>query len=117
MLEKERIASWYRHLLAAGRPGCAGFFQFTPEVMLAWLRDPLVAALVEDRLGDEEDSTAVKPVVHRGHFLLEPRPKYHGFEHVLHLDDALRPELERRFGAWNAIAMTRYADVVAELAP
>ena len=117
MREKERIASWYRHLLAVARPGCAGFFQFTPEVMLAWLRDPLVVALVGDRLGDEEDSTAVKPVVYRGHFLLEPRPKYHGFEHVLHLDDALRPELQRRFRAWNEVAATGYAELVKELAP
>ena len=117
MHEKERIAAWFRHLLATGRAGCAGFFQYTPEVMLAYLRDPLVAALAEDRLGDEEDSSAVKPVAYRGHFLLEPRPKYHGFEHVLHLDDALRPELERRFGAWNAIAATPYASLAAELSP
>ena len=117
MHEKERIAAWYRHLLAKSRAGCAGFFQWNPENMLAFLRDPLVAALCDDRLADEEDSSAVKPVVYRGHFLFEPRPKYHGFEHVMHLDDALRPELERRLGAWNRIAATPYRELLAELSP
>ncbi len=117
MLEKERIAGWYRHLLAAGRAGCAGFFQYDPSNMLAFLRDPVVAALCEDRLPGVGDTAAVKGVVYRRHFLLEPRPKFHGFENVLHLDDTLRPELMRRMGAHDAIARTAYGDLLARLSP
>jgi hypothetical protein len=117
MLEKERIAGWYRHLIAAGRPGCAGFFQYDPSNMLAFLRDPLVAALCEDRLPGIADTAAVKGVVYRRHFMLEPRPKFHGFENVMHLDDALRPELVRRMGAHDAVARTAYRDLLAGLAP
>jgi hypothetical protein len=117
MLEKERIAGWYRHLLAAGRAGCAGVFQYDPSNMLAFLRDPVVAALCEDRLPGVGDTAAVKGVVYRRHFLLEPRPKFHGFENVLHLDDALRPELMRRMGAHDAIARTAYGDLLAGLSP
>ena len=117
MLEKERIAGWYRHLIAAGRPGCAGFFQYDPANMLAFLRDPVIAALCDDRLPGLTDTTQVKGIVYRRHFLLEQRPKFHGFENVLHLDDALRPELMRRLGAHDAIARTAYRDLLAGLAP
>ena len=117
MLEKERIAAWYRHLLSRSRPGCAGFFQYDPENMLAFLRDPVVVSLCADRLAGLTDTRAIKASVYRRHFLLEPRPKYHGFENVLGLDEALRPELERRFGAHNAIARTTYAALLRELAP
>ncbi|MBL8700029.1 MAG: hypothetical protein JNK67_16745 [Alphaproteobacteria bacterium] len=117
LLEKERIAAWYRHLLSRGRPGCAGFFQFDPQNMLAFLRDPAVVAMCADRLAGLADSRAIKGAVYRRHFLLEPRPKYHGFENVLALDDALRPELERRFGASDAVARTAYGALMRELVP
>ena len=57
----------------------------------------------------------IKPAVYRKYFLLEPRKKYHGFENVLHLDDELRPELERRYGAYNGIVKTPYEELVASL--
>jgi hypothetical protein len=112
MFEKERIAAWYRHLIARGREGCAGFFQYTPEIMLAFLLDPTISDLCRNRLGGETDTMGVKPTVYRKYFLLEPRKKYHGFENVLHLDEELRPELERRFGAHNGIVKTPYLDLV-----
>ncbi len=115
MLEKERIASWYRHLIVRNRPGCAGFFQYTPEVMLAFLLDPTIVKLCTNSVPGETDTMNLKPVIYRRYFLLEPRPKYHGFENVMHLDDALRPELERRYGAYNGIVRTPYQDLVASL--
>jgi hypothetical protein len=117
MLEKERIAGWYRHLMAAGRAGCAGFFQYDPANMLAFLRDPVVAALCEDRMPGIADTGKVKGIVYRRHFLLEPRPKFHGFENVMHLDDALRPELARRLPGHDAIARISYRDLLAVLSP
>ncbi len=117
MLEKERIASWYRHLLARERPGCAGFFQYDPGNMLAFLRDRLVIALCHDRIAGAKDSSAIKPVIYRQHFLLEPRPKFHGFENVMWLDDELRPALQRAFGAHDAIMRTRHTQLLQDLAP
>jgi hypothetical protein len=117
MLEKERIAGWYRHLLATGRAGCAGFFQWDPGNMLAFLRDPMVVALCGGRITGAQDSTVVKAPAYRRHFLLEPRPKFHGFESVMHLDDALRPVLRSRLAGHDAIARTPYVTLVAGLAP
>jgi hypothetical protein len=115
MFEKERIASWYRHLMVQGKPGCAGFFQYTPEVMLAFLRDPTMVDLCNNRIPEELDTMRLKSVIYRKYFLLEPRKKYTGFEHIQHLDDRLRPELERRWGAYDGIVKTPYADLVANL--
>jgi hypothetical protein len=117
MHEKERIAAWYRHLIARGCAGCAGFFQFNPENMLAFLRDGAVAALCDDRFPGLDATTRIKAAIYRRHFLLAPRPKYSGFENVMHLDDALRPELERDFGDHDAIARRSYAALLRELAP
>jgi hypothetical protein len=115
MFEKERIASWYRHLVAQRRPGCAGFFQYTPEVMLAFLRDPTMIELCTGKIPGEVDTMKRKPSIYRKYFLLEPRTKYTGFENVLHLDDSLRPELERRWGAYDGIVKTSYTDLVEGL--
>ncbi len=117
MLEKERIAGWYRHLMRSGREGCAGFFQFDPGNMLAFLRDPMIVALCDDRIAHARDSTVVKAPMYRRHFLLERRPKFHGFENVMHLDDALRPILRARLPGHDAIARTTYGALVGSLAP
>lgn len=115
MFEKERIASWYRYLVFRRREGCAGFFQYNPENMLAFLLDPTVAALCNNMFPAETDTMNFKPVIYRKYFLLEPRNKYHGCENVLHLDEYLRPELERLFGEYNGVAKTSYTDLIALL--
>jgi len=115
MFEKERIASWYRFLQFRGREGCAGFFQYTPEVMLAFLLDQGIRDLCANRLKGVSDSMPIKASIYRRYFLLEQRNKYHGFENVLYLDDALRPELERRFGEYNAVFRTEYSQLVSDL--
>jgi hypothetical protein len=117
MYEKERIASWYRHLMAQNRPGCAGFFQYTPEIMLAYLRDPTMVELCNDRIAGQTDTMKLKAQIYRKHFLLEPRKKYTGFENVDHLDVQLRPELERRWKMYDGIIKTPYAELCAALAP
>lgn len=117
MYEKERIASWYRHLMITERGGCAGFFQYNPENMLAFLRDPLVVDLCANRLPQHSSTMQLKEVVYRKYFLLERRKKYHGFENVMHLDDRLRPQLEEAFGAHNGVVRTAYPDLMEMLSP
>jgi hypothetical protein len=117
MFEKERIASWYRHLMVRGREGCAGFFQYNPENMLAFLRDPMMVDLCDNKYPDETDTMRFKPLIYRKYFLLEPRKKYHGFENVLHLGELLRPELERHYATYNGIHKTSYSDLIDMLSP
>ena len=117
MFEKERIASWFRHLMRTDHGGCAGFFQYNPENMLAFLQDPVVADLCANRLPGHSSTMKLKEEIYRRYFLLERRQKHHGFENVMHLDDRLRPELERAFGDHNGIARTSYPDLLEMLAP
>ncbi|MDP2376937.1 hypothetical protein [Reyranella sp.] len=117
MYEKERIASWFRHLMLADREGCAGFFQYNPENMLSFLKDPLMVELCSNRRRGHATTMKLKEEIYRNHFLLERRKKYHGFENVMHLDDRLRPELERAFGDHNGIVRTSYPDLLEMLAP
>lgn len=116
LYEKERIASWYRYLMVRGRDGCAGFFQYTPEVMLAFLEEDEVKKFaISNNILD--DTTSFKSKIYRKHFLLQRRPKFHGFENVIHLDGLLRPELERMFGHWNQIYKTDYGRLIDEISP
>src|SRR4029078_13063354 len=82
MHEKEQVAGWYLHLLVQRRPGCAGFFQYTPEVMLSFLLDPTVVDLCNNRIEGPSNTADVKARIYGDYFLLEPRPKYTGFENV-----------------------------------
>ncbi|MFN0245626.1 MAG: hypothetical protein ACKV2T_01875 [Kofleriaceae bacterium] len=118
MHEKERIASWFRHLVATRRDGCAGFFQYTAECILAFLVDPEVATLCTGRGDPAVTNTAtVKHELYRSHFLLEPRPKYHGYENVMHAVTPLAMELQRRYHQHDAIACTPYQELLVQLAP
>jgi hypothetical protein len=117
MFEKERIAAWYRLLMERDKPGCAGFFQYNPENMLAFLRDPSIVALCENRLPQHSSTMLLKEEIYRRYFLLERRKKYHGFENVMHLDGEFRPKLEQAFGGHNGIVRISYRDLVGILAP
>lgn len=115
MYEKERIAGWYRHLMVRGREGCAGFFQYNPENMLAFLLDSTMVDLCSNRLTDYVDTMPVKGSIYRKYFLLEKRKKYHGFENVMDLDDWLRPQLQEKFGAYDRVVKTEYKTLVEGL--
>jgi hypothetical protein len=93
LIEKEKIAAWYRHFLVRGRDGCPGFFQYTPELMLSWLVDPLAVELWNDRIPGKLDSTSSKLRFYRQHFDLRVRPKYSGFEKVSDRDLEIRKHL------------------------
>ncbi len=114
--EKEKVAAWYRHFMIRGREGCPGFFQYTPELMLAWLLDPMARQLWQQPAVSHIDSIPTKFQVYRQHFDLRARPKYTGFEKVSSEDAALRSELQRKFPASNGIVETKVTDLIKMLA-
>lgn len=115
--EKERIAAWYRHFMLSGREGCPGFFQYTPEIMLAYLRDPMVQDLLNDKLEGEFSTEGIKAKVYAQYWPLQPRTKYTGFEKVLGYELELQSELSARFSASNHIFATPVEMLSAMLAP
>lgn len=117
LLEKERIASWYRHFLFQNRPACPGFFQWSPELMLAWLVDPLAIDLWQNRRPLEDDSKVVKIRIYQQHFNVLPRLKYTGFEKVRDAESSVRAVLSARHNKSDQIFETPIPDLIAGLSP
>ena len=113
--EKEKIAAWYRHFIVRGRNGCPGFFQYTPELMLAWILDPLAVELWRRPAASHLDSISTKLRVYRQHFDLRVRPKYTGFEKVPDDDAAFRAKLKSRFPDSNDVVPTKVRDLIRML--
>lgn len=78
------------------------FYFSTPEIMLAWLRIPLVDFVLHhpDYFRHPTNKHALKNSVIRYHFPQQAwRNKYTGFEQVLNLDALVKTRLQEHFGA------------------
>lgn len=117
LVEKEKVAAWYRYFISRNRPGCPGFFQYTPELMLSWMLDPAAVAFWRKHAGLIRDSIPMKFSIYRQHFALRPRPKFTGFENVAAEDAILRQELETRFADARGTYETTAEDLVNALSP
>lgn len=117
LLEKERIAAWYRHFLVQNRPASPGFFQWSPELMLAWLVDPLAIDLWQNRRPTELDSKIVKIRIYQAHFNVMKRLKYTGFEKVQQAELIIRQKLTDRFAGCDQVFETAIPDLVSMLSP
>ena len=117
LFEKERIAAWYRFLIKRKRAGCPGFFQFTPEIILSYLLDPMVKELTNNQLSSALSSEAHKLAIYQQHFPLLPRPKYTGFETLQAEDALLRNELKAKFPGTDEVFKTSYSALIKMLSP
>lgn len=79
--ESETVNGWYRHYLLRGRSGVPGFHQYTPEQILAYLRDPYVIEMMAT--SSEINNETWKLPHYRRHFTLQERPKYTGYEKIM----------------------------------
>ncbi len=86
LFEREKIASWYRILQVINKPGCPGFFQYTPEIIYSYLVDPDVQALCRSQVVGKLSTGSSKHRIYSKFFPLKERPKYTGFEKVPDLD-------------------------------
>jgi hypothetical protein len=115
--EKERIAAWYRIFMVKGREGCPGFFQYTPEIMLSYVRDPMVQDLLNDKFEGEFTTEGIKAKVYEQYWPLQKRVKYTGFERVAGYELELRAELTERFSTSNHVYATPIETLVEMLRP
>lgn len=117
LIEKEKIAAWYRHFLVRGRSGCPGFFQYTPELMLSWLVDPMGLDLWNDRIPGKLDSMSTKLRFYKQHFDIKDRPKYSGFEKLTSEDLLFRTTLYDLFSDADWAYATPVPYLVRSLSP
>ena len=109
--EKEKIAAWYRHFIVKKRKACPGFFQYTPEVMLAYLKDPFVEKLVNNEMIGKRNTESTKLEIYKNHFDLLDRPKFSGFERVQEFDAQFRNILSERFPGTNQVFKTNVKEL------
>lgn len=109
MHEREKIAAWYRHPMSQGRPAVPGFFQYTPEIMLAFLEDPYEQELADCKHGCKLSNTSTKLQVYEKYFPnLRQRVKTTGFETVMDHDKRVRLELYQLYGMYKSEAKWEY---------
>lgn len=109
--EKEKIAAWYRHFIVKKRNACPGFFQYTPEIILSYLRDPFVHKLTQSQIVGKLSTASSKLAIYQQHFQLVDRPKYSGFEKIETQDAYFRKILVDRFPGTNEIFKTPVSEL------
>lgn len=109
--EKEKIAAWYRHFIVRAREGCPGFYQYTPEIMLSYINDPIVQDLINDRIVGKLSTESSKLRIYQQHFDLISRPKYTGFEKLQSEDAFYRDQLKKTFPNCDQIYKTKIRDL------
>ena len=113
--EREAIAAWYRHFLVPGKERMAvpGFFQYTPEIMLAFLQEQRVVDLVNDRVIGKRSTVSSKFGIYRKYWpQLAPRKKYNGFERMDAEIARAGAELRTRWLGHASNYQTEYNDLI-----
>lgn len=115
--EKEKIAAWYRFLQFRQKPGCGGFFQYTPEIMASYLLDPIVQNFIFSSGAIKVSTQDCKLKMYQSHFPILARPKYNGYEKMLEIDRLHRHTFESAYADYNHVFRTPYHDLMKVLLP
>ena len=119
--EKELIASWHKFWMFSGIKGTAGFHQYTPDQMLAYLTDPLVQELIqspETALIEPLNNASIKQQLYQKHYPeanFLTRKKYTGFEQMVQLDENIRSILIEKYSSHYAEHCVEYYEMLNRL--
>jgi len=111
--ESERTAGWYRYLQWRNREGCAGFFQYTPEIALSFLTDDLLKDYIKKN--KIVSILSKKLEIYKRYFDIEERPKYHGHEKIMNKVEIVKKELFSRWPSANGSHKTLLQSFVTHL--
>ena len=110
--ESESANAWYRHFLLRGRSGAPGFFQYTPEQILSYLRDPHVIRKLAEH---HATNNTWKLWVYQQYFDLETRPKYTGYEPIAQFIEPYRSGHTQRFPHALSFVLFDYGCLLSDL--
>jgi len=119
--EREMICSWYKYWVFSGVKGAAGFHQYTPDQMLAYLTDPIALDMIQANAPAGEDlanNADIKHLIYQTHYPesdLLNRKKYTGFEKLALADSASRNKLFERFPFHLAEHAVEYETMIRNL--
>ncbi|MAV89811.1 MAG: hypothetical protein CL676_00205 [Bdellovibrionaceae bacterium] len=117
LYEREKVASIYKFLIANRIQGCAGFFQYTPEIILAYLRDPIVEKLLQNQIPYKPSNYDLKSEIYSNYFEFESRPKFTGYEYLQNLDQKYRSTLKAKLPFCDEIFKTSHLSLAQQLSP
>lgn len=117
LVEKEKVASFYRYFLLTNKEGAPGFFQYTPELMLSFLENDILKTIINSKEA-YSDTYKIKPQIYKKMWpdLIE-RQKYTGFEKLKHIDLIYRKKLENLYPNCGSVVKTEYSKLINCLAP
>lgn len=113
MFEREKVASLYRYCLVNEIPSAIGFFQYTPDIMLSYLSDPIVQWKVNESAFSS--SKEFKYEFYRRHFDINPRKSTSGFEPIWQKDKILRDRLLAHMPASDSVNKHDYYQLITAL--
>lgn len=113
MFEREKVASMYRYCQSREIDSAIGFFQYTPEIMLSFLTDPLVKSQVDSK--SFTNSKEFKYITYLQHFDINYRKSTSGFEPIWEDDKVLRDQLEEMMPSSDSVNKHDYYQLVKDL--
>ena len=114
--EREKINSWYRFAQKQNIKAIPGFFQYTPELMYAFLDEEMTKQLAMNNWPGKLSNTSTKKEIYSKHFpgILQKK-KYDGFEQLAKMDNQLRPTLQSEYGDYSQEVKIEYNDLIKQL--
>lgn len=114
-VREDNDISYFKYALLKRVNLITEFFCYTPEQMLSYLEDPLLVDLVNDRIDYKYSLMSTKPHVYARYYTFEPRPKYHGYEKVMHLNNKVYLDLKDGSVGLTAISSIEYNKLIEQL--
>ncbi len=114
--ESEPIAAMFRYQIARQLEAQAGFFIWSPELILSYLLDPVVVKLTSNRIANVTSSAQIKHRIYSQSFPnLQPREKYLGLEKIRQLDAEMNKKLEAEIIVGSGVCYLDYTKLVHSL--
>lgn len=89
--KEDQDGVWRRFNDKTGIPALNNFYTYSPETILAFLQNPTVDDLINDRIYGKLSWTSSKMKIYSSlRYEFRKRPKWHGIENYIHLWDAVR---------------------------
>jgi len=112
----EKHMSVFRYPMLKNKPAVPGFFVYTPELLLSFLRHPWAKHLTECKEWGEIDiELSKKKIYEEGFPNLIQAKKQTGFEQIMDLDLKCRTVLMQKYGHCNSVYSHEYNALVQDL--
>lgn len=114
--EKEKVSCLYRFLERTSRPGVAGFFQYSAEIVYSYLNLPLIRQLINNKIPATISTAKLKNPIWENLYpgIIKRKPQT-GFEGLQTADQDLRGYLQTKYKYRNRLFRTEYNELLRQL--